>query len=377
MKKENTKRDKKEEARKIKEKKKELEQESSKKKAEDKKKNTQGNKKSEKNNGKKEGIKKEEKKKEEKKEIELKIRKETRFRIFLRDYKKEILAGVILGILISSVVLIIYKNPVSSFIALISFFGLSILYGYFRRILKAAARVRKIESVFPDFLQLMASNLRAGMTIDKALLLSSRPEFEPLDKEIILVGKDIATGKTLESSLTQMAKRINSSKIEKTVFLIISGIRAGGNLSILLEETSRNMRQRGFIEKRAASNVLMYVIFIFIAASVGAPILFSLSSLLVQTLVNTISGMQSFTEVTTSSLPFSFSQVNISTDFIKYFAIVFIITTDILASLVLGLVGKGEEREGIKYIIPMAVISLIIFFALRLLLSGFVINLFG
>jgi flagellar protein FlaJ len=311
------------------------------------------------------------------KEQHVKLKKPNKFKFFLKKYKKEILIGLILGVLISSVVLIIYKNAIFSLIGLISVFGLSVLYGYLRRILKAAARVKKTESVFPDFLQLMASNLRAGMTIDKALLLSSRPEFAPLDKEITTVGKDIATGKTLESSLTDMAKRINSRKIEKTVFLIISGIRAGGNLSILLEETSRNMRQRGFIEKRAASNVLMYVIFVFVAASVGAPILFSLSSLLVQTLVNTISGMQSFTEITTSSLPFSFSAVNVSVDFVKYFSIVFIITTDILASLVLGLVGKGEEREGVKYIIPMVVISLVIFFVLRMLLSGFVINLFG
>jgi len=336
-----------------------------------KKEKTIDKKESENNEDKKEGS-----KKKEDRLVEIKIR-DTRARIFLRTYKKEILIGLIVGVLISSGVLIIYKNPVSSLISLISFFGVSILYGYFRRTLKAAAKIKKIESVFPDFLQLMASNLRAGMTIDRALLLSSRPEFDPLDREIIAIGKDIATGKTLESSLTEMAKRINSSKIEKTVFLIISGIRAGGNLSILLEETSRNTRQRGFIEKRAASNVLMYVIFIFIASSVGAPILFSLSSLLVQTLVNTISGMQSFTEITTSSLPFSFSQVNISVDFIKYFSVVFIITTDILASLVLGLVGKGEEREGVKYIIPMVIISLAIFFALRIILSGFVINLFG
>jgi len=175
-----------------------------------------------------------------------------------------------------------------------------------------------------------------------------------------------------------MTKRIKSNKIEKTIFIIISGIRAGGNLSVLLEETSRNMRKREFVEKRASSNVLMYVIFVFVAAAIGAPVLFSLSTLLVQTLINTISGMQGMeSTVANSNTLFTFSEVNISLDFIKYFSIIFIIMTDILASLILGLVGKGEEREGVKYIIPMTLISLTLFFALRYLLAGFVVNLMG
>jgi len=55
----------------------------------------------------------------------------------------------------------------------------------------------KIETVFPDFLQLVASNLRAGITVDRAMLLSARPEFAPLDKEILQSGRDISTGKPI------------------------------------------------------------------------------------------------------------------------------------------------------------------------------------
>jgi len=297
--------------------------------------------------------------------------------ILIHKNKKKIIIGAILSLVVSLLTLIIYKRILVSFISFFVFFGLFFLYDYFRKALAESSRITKIEFIFPDFLQLMASNLRAGMTIDRSILMSARPEFSPLDKEIMTVGKDIATGKTLESALMDMTKRIKSEKVEKTVFLIISGIRAGGNLSILLEETSRNMRKRGFVEKRASSNVLMYVIFIFVAACIGAPVLFSLSTLLVETLINTISSMQGIETMASSSVPFTFSAVNVSLDFIKYFSIVFIIMTDVLASLVLGLVGKGEEREGVKYIIPMTLISLVLFFALRYLLAGFVVNLMG
>ncbi|OGJ19878.1 hypothetical protein A3K73_02710 [Candidatus Pacearchaeota archaeon RBG_13_36_9] len=299
--------------------------------------------------------------------------------LWMHKNKKKLTIGAILSVVASLLLLAVYKRPIISLAGFFVFFALFFLYGYFKRILKESSRITKIESIFPDFLQLMASNLRAGMTIDRSILMSSRPEFHPLDKEIMIVGKDIATGKTLENSLLDMTKRIKSNKIEKMVFIIISGIRAGGNLSVLLEETSRNMRKREFVEKRASSNVLMYVIFIFVAAAIGAPVLFSLSTLLVETLMNTISSMQGMDSLasTSSSIPFSFGEVNISLDFIKYFSIVFIIMTDVLASLILGLVGKGEERDGIKYIIPMVLISLVLFFALRYLLAGFVVNLMG
>ena len=78
--------------------------------------------------------------------------------------------------------------------------------------LRATARIRKLESVFPDFLQSVSSNLRAGMTVDRSMLLSSRPEFDPLEKEILQVGKDISTVKPVEISLKNMSKRINSEK---------------------------------------------------------------------------------------------------------------------------------------------------------------------
>jgi len=69
--------------------------------------------------------------------------------------------------------------------------------------------------------------------------------------------------------------------------------------------------------------------------------------------------------------------ITISADFIKYFALVFIVVTDILASMILGLVNRGEEKEGIRYLIPLLAISLGVFFLIRLGLGGFMQGLFG
>lgn len=287
--------------------------------------------------------------------------------------KKIIFFGALAGLVLGLLSLLITQKIIISILLTILIPTLVFIYFYFLDKLKKYGRVKKMEAVFPDFLQLMSSNLRAGITIDRSMLLSVREEFDPLDKEIQKAGKEIATGKSMETALLSMAERIGSEKIQKTVLLIISGMRAGGNLATLLDQTATNIRESAFIEKKAASSVLMYVIFIFIAVSVGAPALFGLSTVLVEILTNLLAGIP---ETEAVPMTFTLSKISISVNFIKYFALVFIVVINILAALVLGLVSKGEEKEGFKYILPILGISLTVFFTIRFFLLRFMIGLF-
>jgi len=288
--------------------------------------------------------------------------------------KITIIFSVIFSIILSSVIFLFYKSILVYIISFILILVLIFIYMKVRTMLKISARIKKIETVFPDFLQLMSSNLRAGMTIDKALLLSSRPEFTPLDKEILKTGKDITVGKNIEEALVDMSKRIGSPKIEKVISLINSGISAGGDLAILLDETSRNMRGREVLEKKATSNILMYIIFIFLTVSFFAPALFSLSNVLVGILTEIFAGIPDVE--TTANIPFTLSKINISTDFILYFSIFFIIVIDIFSSFVLGLIYKGEEKQGFRYIPIIITLSLGTFFITRFILTNFLSGFF-
>ncbi len=290
-------------------------------------------------------------------------------------YKKWLILAGLIGIVISSVLIFFSGNWILGLVIFIGLIVLTWLYLYFSAALKESARISKMEEVFPDFLQLMASNLRAGMTIDRAMLLSARKEFDPLDKEITETGKDIATGRKIKEALLDMADRIGSNKIEKTILLIISGIEAGGNLAVLIEQTASGMRERGFVEKKAASSVLMYVIFIFVAVAAGAPLLFSLSGVLVGVMTDLLVGVPDMSNAAIN-LPFSMTGVGISVSFVVWFSVVFILAIDVLASLVLGLVAKGEEKQGLKYLPFLVVISMIVYFLTRVVLQNFMSGFF-
>ncbi len=308
---------------------------------------------------------------ENEKNVKIGLRKDSQLK---EDKKKKIKSRVIYGLGFSFFILLVTLFFTRGWIQLLSSFVFSFLlfnvYFILKNSFENSLRIRKMEDVFPDFIELMASNLRAGMTIDRALLLSSRKEFSPLDIEILALGKDILTGKEINVALLAMADRIKSDKISKTIIVINSGIKSGGNLAIILEQTAANMRERGFIEKRAASNVLMYLIFIFFAVAVGAPALFALSSVLVEILSSILGNIPQVEASTRIGLPFTLSSINVSIEFIIYFSMVFLFMINVLASLLLGLVSKGEERAGARYILPLTVLSLTVFFVVRTFISS-------
>lgn len=281
-------------------------------------------------------------------------------------------AALVLGILAYA----FSRNVLITLLAPPILVALVITYIVLRKSLQKRARVRKMELVFPDFLELVSSNLRAGMTVDKALLLGARKEFAPLDEVIIMLGKDLVTGKKIDQALLEMSERTGSERIQKIITLINSGIRSGGNIAILLEQTATNMRERYFVEKRAASNVLMYVIFIFVAVTIGAPALFGLSNVLVDVLTKLLQNIPS-SDSLPANIPFTLTTIALPSSFITIYAIAFIILMSVIGSLVIGLVNKGEEKEGVRYIIPMCAIGITIFLAVKIIAGSQFGVLFG
>lgn len=280
-----------------------------------------------------------------------------------------LIAALLFSVLIS---IIFNKNII--FVFILSFFVL--LVGiYFTFFLKADANARFAESILPDVLHLMSSNLRAGLTMDKALILSSRPEFGILGDEINRVGKKLALGEDVGKALMEMGDDIKSEQLRKTLQIISSGLRSGGELIELLDQISKNLRQKMLLDEKIRTNILMYVIFIFVAISFGAPILFGFSSFLINVLEKNIALIELPPE--TTFIPVSFSKVAVSSGFIKKFSLSTLITTAILGSLVLGLIGRGNEKFGVKYIPILVILTISVFYLARFLASSILGGLFG
>jgi flagellar protein FlaJ len=235
--------------------------------------------------------------------------------------------------------------------------------------LKADNRTRFIEEMIPDFLRLLSSNIRSGFTIDKALLLSARPEFGQLEKEIRQAAKETISGESTENALRRLVKKFNSDSLKRSIDLLTEGILKGGNLPDLLDNLAEDLRQIKTLRKEVKAIVMMYVIFIFFAAGIGAPLLYSVSGFLVSSMGQIGGQMQE--KPIPGNIPFvEFNIAQVDPGFLDFYAMLSILITSVFGSMLIGLVQEGKERAGIKFLPILLFLSLGIYFASKTLLGS-------
>lgn len=243
-------------------------------------------------------------------------------------------------------------------------------------IMIADGRANFVEMILPDALQIISANLRSGLTADKAILTSARPEFGPLEVELRKVAKDTLSGKSFEEAMRGMTKKIKSRVLEKTVNLLVEGLSKGGSLTTLLDSVADDVRQIKLLREEIKSFVMMYGIFIFFAAAIGAPMLYAVSTYMVET-ISTIGGQVDTEELlkssTASFIKIGSQKINITGEFLMQYSALAILITSIFGGLLIGLVQEGSEKAGFK-IIPMLMgVSFGVFFLLSYMLR----NIFG
>jgi len=245
------------------------------------------------------------------------------------------------------------------------------IFGLFHGFLLLAVdkRTKFVESILPDVLQIIAANVRSGFIPSRAILLSARKEFGPLSEAIRNVGKEMLTGRSLQESLDEFTKTIKSDILERTVILLKKGTISGGQLVSLFEETARDMRRRETIKKEVTANILMYAIFIGFAGCVGAPLLYGLSSHLVMT-IGSMGEDIYIPEDYSSNLPLMNFGIEVSPEFLLWFSVAAIAITTIFSGILIGLIGSGKEKAGIKYIPILMAISFVVFYTTRLVVGS-------
>ncbi len=237
----------------------------------------------------------------------------------------------------------------------------------------ADSRSNAAEEALPDILRLTSMNLRSGMTADRALLLSARPEFGIMETEIKNAAKKVISGVPFEDALKGMTDRIKSGTLEKTIRLITEGLRKGGELATLLEQLSDDIVHTKTLKKEIAAQVGMYAIFIFFAAGFGAPLLYSVSTFLIQTMskISSSVSVQQAPAIGSGLGSIQFKQINIDLNFLLGYELVALFITSLFGSMLMGLLREGTEKAGLKIFPILFGLNMGIFFATRLLLASF------
>jgi len=281
-----------------------------------------------------------------------------------------LVASVVLALLLA---MFFRVQPTHSFIGL--FIGL-LAIPYLMLSLTADGKGQYVEKVLPDALQLISSNIRSGLTTEKALLVSARPEFGPLERELKRTSTQIMSGVPVDFALKDMPARIKSKILEQTVWLLSRGINSGGEISDLLIQLSNNLREQNALKDEERADVSTYVILIFFSSAFGAPALYGVSSFIVQVMSSqrpNLSGMSipsagGVSGFTSSMLAAPKSTITV--DFVVFFIEVMIVFGALFSAMVLGVINNGKEKEGLKYLPFLLLCSFSVFFLVRNTLLG-------
>ncbi|MBI5046182.1 type II secretion system F family protein, partial [Candidatus Micrarchaeota archaeon] len=109
-------------------------------------------------------------------------------------------------------------------------------------IMKTEDRRNKLEQSLPDFLTLVGSNIKAGMTLDQAMWYSAKPEFGLLSLEVKKIIKGAFSGGSLPVALDTLGSRFDSRTFKRTLSLLKQASATGGELTAILERTADDVR---------------------------------------------------------------------------------------------------------------------------------------
>ncbi|MGL6298234.1 MAG: type II secretion system F family protein [Methanobacteriaceae archaeon] len=174
----------------------------------------------------------------------------------------------------------------------------------------------------------------------------------PLHDEIKRALIEIKMGKSFDEAFNDMNNRLKSKNIKRAFQIILEGRKSGGSLAEVIENVADDLRAVLVIKKERKTSTMMGVMFLVISAVIAAP--FSLGMVGIYSSFMESLGKES--ELITTALTAAGS---------------YIIIHSILVGLIIGVIMYGNFKKGIKFSIPLAIVSYGIFYLVSTLGPSF------
>ena len=255
----------------------------------------------------------------------------------------EFLAGIIIFIIVTETVLVtisfIFNLPSSLLFA--PFLIFPAVYTYVS--VKHEKNVAEIEHSAPDFLRQLSSMLKVGLSFENAMEDMSKYGKGPLYDEMRRAILEIRMGRNFDESWIAMSKRLKSRELERIFIIILDGRKSGSSMADVIMNVSDDLRELLAIKRERKSSVMMAVMFLIISAVIATP--FALG------MVSVYSGfMESFGQVT--------DLVAIAPLAGQFYLIIH----SFLVGMIISVIMYGSFRKGIKFSVPIVVVSYGIFY---------------
>jgi len=245
-------------------------------------------------------------------------------------------------------------------------FVLSVMM-YFYWNIKIYNRTKELEILLPDYLMLVSTNLKGGMSFENALWSAIKPEFGILANEIGLVSKRVMTGNDVAESLREFSMKYDSPILRRNIQLLMSEAESGGKIVETIDHIIDDLRKVQVLKKEMAASTITYMIFIGMIVVLICPVLFALSLQLFQLTSTFVGGLSG--KMAASSTNFSPGTPGVTKEDFRVFSILAISIISVFSSMIIAVIEKGNVKSGMKYIPMFLVSSITIYFLASILLN--------
>ncbi|MCX8175532.1 MAG: type II secretion system F family protein [Candidatus Micrarchaeota archaeon] len=233
-------------------------------------------------------------------------------------------------------------------------------------------RTQRVEKVLPDFLLMVAANLRSGMTPFAAFQASARPEFGPLQSEILYVSSRSLGSESFSDALRELTATIDSPILRRMIIFFENGLKSGGRLAYLLETSAEEIRESEEMKRQMIISTKTYAIFVVFILVFGLPLLLAISTQFLSIFAKIQANIGSSSASTSMIGGLVAPKTKLDTGFIDQMTYVIITGTSILTAVLVGVIAEGRTLYGLKYFPPLALAATVMFWIFKAIISSFV-----
>jgi len=211
-----------------------------------------------------------------------------------------------------------------------------------------------VDNNIPKFLREVADASRTGLTLVRAIEVSTERRYGPLTEELKRLVRQLSWGATLEDALRSFADRVHTRLARRTAILLTEVSRAGGNIQEIMDSLQRHVSDLQLIDKERRGQLRQYVAIVYVAVF----ILLFINVILLKTFFSQLESLQEL-QAQQPEVQLLTGAVDISA--LKKIFFHTAVIESFFGGLIAGKMGEGSLGAGMKHTLILMLISFLTF----------------
>lgn len=213
---------------------------------------------------------------------------------------------------------------------------------------------RGIDRNIPRLLREIAESGRTGLTLARAIEVSSERDYGPLTPELKRLVAQMSWGSTIEEAFASFAKRARTKLAQRTATLVTEVARSGGDIQEIMEQVNRHIAELQSIDRERYAQMRPYAVVVYIAFGV---FLFT-DIMLVRTFFSQVVDLQAAVAEGAGGI----FNLNVDIDLLKRLLFHAVVIQALLGGLIAGKMSEARMGAGLKHVLGLLVIAFFAFF---------------